>query len=476
MFSTLGDEVCKSNEDPQKGYRCFKSTSREWGHHAPFFAVVDTESECDDEKKKHYSSEIPKGCTVDFVQVLSRHGARGPTESKGENYKAVAEKIRGKIKKNPMMNGKKLRLDSLRKYDYSMVDEELTEFGMKEMENSGRRFAQRYPDLSKNHEPFIRSTSKKRVMDSADQFSKGFQAARKSATKNQKELNISQTFDTEKTTSNPLFGGHCPEFYNTRRERMTTGVEPFFSTTLSKIGARLKKDIFDGLELTNLEVLDLMELCSFDTLKTAKIPYRKSAFCNLFTDEDWKDHGYIQSLMFYYTYGPGNTLGKNQGIGFVNELIARLTKKGVVDHTTVDHKIDKDPEKFPLDRALYADFTHDIAMVSIFAALGLFKDKLPQNERQEPSYLTGFSNSWVVPFAARAYFERMTCGKDGQGGKPSADDSLIRLVINERVVKLPLCTSDKNGACKQKDFIDNTLQWARDGGDWDLCKTPEKST
>jgi hypothetical protein len=48
-----------------------------------------------------------------------------------------------------------------------------------------------------------------------------------------------------------------------------------------------------------------------------------------------------------------------QGVGYVNELIARLTNASVRDTTSVNHTLDADPATFPLGRAFYADFTHE---------------------------------------------------------------------------------------------------------------------
>ena len=65
----------------------------------------------------------------------------------------------------------------------------------------------------------------------------------------------------------------------------------------------------------------------------------------------------------------GDPLGPVQGVGYVNELLARLTGTPVADHTTHNATL-----PFPLDRALYADFTHE--MLAACATTSFLKSAL----------------------------------------------------------------------------------------------------
>ena len=71
-------------------------------------------------------------------------------------------------------------------------------------------------------------------------------------------------------------------------------------------------------------------------------------------------------------YSFGNALGPTQGVGFTNELIARLTNSPVVDGTSSNHTLDSRNATFPLSESpsLYADFSHDNDMTAIFSAMG----------------------------------------------------------------------------------------------------------
>ena len=66
-------------------------------------------------------------------------------------------------------------------------------------------------------------------------------------------------------------------------------------------------------------------------------------------------------------------LGHMQRVGYVNELLARLTHRLVSDRTQTNGTLDSDGETFPLGRGIYADFSHDNEMVAIYAAVGRFR-------------------------------------------------------------------------------------------------------
>lgn len=157
-----------------------------------------------------------------------------------------------------------------------------------------------------------------------------------------------------------------------------------------------------------------------------------------------------------------NPLGPSQGVGFTNELIARLTSKPVKDETSTNHTLDDSPKTFPLGRQLYADFSHDNDMTAIFAAMGLYNGtaQFPNNTIVEARNANGYSAAWTVPFAARAYVEKMSC--DGHSAE------LVRVIVNDRVIPLTQCGGDSLGRCTLSKFI-ASLGFARSGGDWASC-------
>ena len=104
--------------------------------------------------------------------------------------------------------------------------------------------------------------------------------------------------------------------------------------------------------------------------------------------------------MLIPTISYGQELGPVQGVGYINELIARLTGQPVQDSTQTNHTLDSSNETFPLDRTVYADFSHDNQMVAIYSAMGLFTQSAaldPSNP--DPARTWRASN--LVPFSAR---------------------------------------------------------------------------
>lgn len=139
-----------------------------------------------------------------------------------------------------------------------------------------------------------------------------------------------------------------------------------------------------------------------------------------------------------------------------------MTGKPVDDHTSVNHTLDDSLETFPLSDALYVDISHDNDMTAIFSALGLYSGPIPLSktfiDHRERS--KGYSAAWTVPFAGRAYLEKMKC----RGKK----EELVRIIVNGRVLPLEACGGDALGRCTLSKFI-RSLSFATEGGRWDLC-------
>jgi hypothetical protein len=249
----------------------------------------------------------------------------------------------------------------------------------------------------------------------------------------------------------------CTAFENTRPGVEAQGI--WLNLFAPPITARLNKNL-PGANLADYDAVQIMDLCPFDTVASPNGSV--SPFCRLFSEPEWHDYAYYQSLGKWYGYGPGNPLGSTQGVGYVNELIARLTRTPVDDHTSTNTTLDADPATFPLNRTMYADFTHDNDMTGVFAALGLYNATQPLNKtsRETPDQAGGYAASWTVPFASRMYVEKMACA--------GSAEELVRVLVNDRVISLQSCDADLLGRCTVKKFVDS-LSFARTGGLWNQC-------
>lgn len=351
----------------------------------------------------------------------------------------------------------------LREYNYTLGSDDLTTFGERQMTESGIKFYNRYQALARHEVPFVRSSGASRVIASGESFLRGFQRAKVFDPEADRQLvtpKISVIISEESGANNSLNHNTCPRF-----EASSLGdeaLEMFTAIFAPPIKRRIEASL-PGVHLLDEEVPYLMDLCAFDTVSATPDGSVQSAFCDLFTGSEWAEYDYLQSLGKYYGFGGGNPLGPAQGIGFVNELIARLTNTLVQDETSTNHTLDgAGASTFPLNRTLYGDFTHDNGMIPIFFALGLYNhtSPLPQTHVQSATNADGYSAAWTVPFGARAYIEMMQCK-----GHP---EPLVRVLVNDRVVPLNGCAVDPLCRCRRSDFIEG-LNFARSGGNWKDC-------
>jgi len=405
---------------------------------------------------------VPTGCEITFAQALTRHGARDPTLGMQALYNLTISHIQSRVAK---FDGK---YAFLKDYKYSLGADQLTEFGKQEMINHGIRFYDRYQNLARSRTPFFRAAGQERVIQSGIHFTQGFHSAKqidKDASADDPFPYKMLTIPEDEYTNNTLSHQTCPAFESGKYRTWGYHAQQHFGRKfIPKLQEKLNHDL-PGSKLDHHQVMYLMDLCPFETVAQPGA-FPLSPFCNLFTIEDWKNYDYYKSIGKYYGQGDGNPIGPTQGVGFVNELIARLTNKPVVDHTCVNHTLDSNPETFPLGKevALYADFSHDNDMISIYAALGIFNETepLPKHHRQTAQDSGGFSASWTVPFAGKLYVEKMQCRNH--------EEEMVRVLVNERVVKMKSCGADKLGLCTLNKFVDS-LSFARSDGRWDMCYT-----
>ena len=146
-----------------------------------------------------------------------------------------------------------------------------------------------------------------------------------------------------------------------------------------------------------------------------------------------------------------------QGVGYVNELIARLTGQPVQDETKTNRTLDSSPVTFPLNRTIYADFSHDDQMVAIYSAIGLFPQKKLSTTKADPKRTWRVSG--MTPFAARMVTEKLECAKG----------DFVRIFVNDALQPLDFCGANSSGLCSLDDFV-SSQKYARKNGDGDFEK------
>ncbi|KAM4064722.1 histidine phosphatase superfamily (branch 2) domain-containing protein [Hirsutella rhossiliensis] len=422
------------------GY-CPDPSPHVWGQYSPFFSAPST-----------IDATTPTDCRLTFGLVLSRHGSRFPTASKTEAYRSLLDRVQSSVQEYGV------GYEFIKDFVYGLGSDELTPLGQMELVNSGIAFLRRYQGLARDADPFIRASGSDRVVMSAQNFTQGFfDAQGRGASDPIAQILV---LPEGRAFNNSLEHGSCPAFEDGPGSDIADEKEGIWSETwATPIVTRLNENL-PRANLTLEETVFMMDLCPFNSVVTPNAT--TPGFCKLFSQDEWRGYDYFRSLGKWYGYGNGNPLGSTQGVGYVNEVIARLTGDAVRDGTTTNSTLDSSPETFPLSRKLYADFTHDNSMMSVYAALGLYNmtGDLPARHKLSPRETHGYSASWTVPFAARMYVEKMQCGHE--------EEELVRVLVNDRVVPLQSCGADELGRCKLAAFVDS-LSFARSGGLWKTC-------
>ena len=201
-----------------------------------------------------------------------------------------------------------------------------------------------------------------------------------------------------------------------------------------------------------------------------------SSFCSLFTANEWKGFELTLELEYYYDYSWGNPTGRAQGIGWLQELLARLDHHYILSsNSSVNSTLDDSGDTFPLNQKVYADFSHDDILISIMTAMSLdyFKDP-PSLTDYPPDPDRHFILSTITPFAARLITEVVGCSSadpeavsqprtyytPGQYGydASNASNKFIRMRLNDGILPLSTirggdCEGRTDGMCKLENFM-----------------------
>ena len=81
----------------------------------------------------------------------------------------------------------------------------------------------------------------------------------------------------------------------------------------------------------------------------------------------WSATHYAHSLdlFFWYDSAFGSPVARVQGIGYVQEMLARLTHTPIAVHnSSTNATLNDSPITFPLDHPLYVDATHEVVVLN----------------------------------------------------------------------------------------------------------------
>jgi len=444
----------------KKGFDLFKK----WGNLSPWYSV----------KRGAFGINsdpgAPEGCKVTGLHLLHRHGARYPT-----SYSAYGgpTKLAHRLNKAAADWTARSDLDFLNGWTYKLGEEVLTPFGRQQLFDLGISTRLKYGFLLENFTdslPVFRTESQDRMLASALNFAAGFWGI-------PYQHKYLQSITIEGHGFNNTLAPYmtCPNAnIHSKGRRGTQFLKEWANVYLKDAQGRLQKQI-DGFTFTIEDIYTLQQMCAYETVAIGF-----SRFCGLFTEEEWEGFNYAMDIIFWYESAFGSPVSRALGIGYVQELVARLTKTRIEKHnSSTNSTLDDNPITFPLDHNLYVDATHEVVVLYIITALNLtsFAANGPLPTDRIPKHRS-FRVSELAPFSTNVQFQLLSC--------PLRESEQIRVVINDAVAPLTGiegCPEDADGLCPipafvaaQKKIIANTdWDWVCHG-DWEVPAGNEWNT
>ncbi|KZL87955.1 histidine acid phosphatase [Colletotrichum incanum] len=388
---------------------------------------------------------LPAGAEIVQVQMLSRHGSRYPTLK--SNVASFGERI--------AKAGKKLKakgaLQFLNDWKYQLGHEILVPKGRQELFDSGILHSYMYSSLyNPNSKIIVRTTTQDRMLKSAEYWLAGFFGL---------EWTNNATIEViiEQDRANNSLAGYlnCP---NARKQNGgDDAANVWISNYLANATARLR-GMADGYDWTINDTYAAQTMCPYET-----VAYGFSLFCDLFTYEEWVGFSYSVDLMFAGNTAFQSPTGRAVGIGYQQEVIARLQNHTLgYSGSQINVTLDNNTVTFPLNQSLYFDFSHDTNIASILTAFGLkqFSQLLQPTEYPGPH---NFTVSHITPFGARLDIEIIKTPKPFKADRSGYDEDggetkYVHFVLNQRTVPLgwsfPECDVErKDGWCEFETFL-----------------------
>lgn len=181
-------------------------------------------------------------------------------------------------------------------------------------------------------------------------------------------------------------------------------------------------------------------------------------------------------IEYYYDYSFGSPTGRSQGLGYQQELLARLTNQYItVSNSSVNASLDNNTADFPLGRPFYADFSHDDIIISVLTSMSLdYLREVPGLHQYPPDPARHFVLSHLTPFGARLVTEVVGCAvadptavhehrtyyyPTQYGYNPAdAPQKFIRMRLNNGILPLDTirggyCEGRTDGMCAMNRFL-----------------------
>ena len=343
--------------------------------------------------------------------------------------------------------------------DGSYSNEILVAVGRQELFDSGVLHYYDYGHLYNTSTKIIaRTTTQDRMLKSAEYFMAGFFGL---GWTNNASLVVSIEGDGQ-VWNNSLAGYDNCNNSNTGRSSGGTNASITWENTYLADAVKRFNANSKGFTWNVSAVYNAQTLCPYET-----VAYGYSAWCDLFTYDEWLGFEYSIDLSFAGNVYFQSPTGRAVGIGWVQELLARLQGQLITTPTAQDNiTLDGMASTFPTNQSLYFDFSHDTNMGAILTAFGLkqFAQFLPTTG---PPVNQSLIVSHLQPFGARLDIEIITAPHPVSHARTNSTNAYsdangpqtkyVHFIINQRTVPLgvsiPECEQRTDGWCELNTFL-----------------------
>lgn len=400
---------------------------------------------------------MPPGANITKANLLHRHGSRYPTSE--SSVASFGTKIRNVTDSGTIWTGE---LSFLNHWSYTLGAEILVPRGRQELFDSGVLFYYNYGHLYNTSSHIVaRTTTQDRMLKSAEYFMAGFFGL-------EWTQNVSLVPIIEEPNFNNTLAGYfqCNDSNTYLALGGSNASAHWRNVYLADATQRLKQDS-GNYDWTISDSYNAQTMCPYET-----VAYGYSNWCHLFTYDEWLGFEYSIDLAFQGDDGFMSPTGRGIGIGYAEELYARLQGHEYnlpAGATQVNVTLDENPATFPVNQDLYMDFSHDTNIYSILTALGMqqFSDQL-SNSSITPNRNVTISH--ITPFAARVVWEQITAPQPLKATRPTGDNpsmsdyydeggqtQYIHMTISQRTVPLgfsyPECGMRDDGWCEFNTYL-----------------------
>nr|POE74651.1 3-phytase a [Quercus suber] len=398
---------------------------------------------------------LPANASIVQLNMLSRHGARYPTTGSGATQLGakIVNYTTG-VLGDVTFTG---NLSFLNDWTYKLGAEILVPVGKSELFDSGTLHQYMYGHLYPNNGKKIvaRSTTQDRMTQSAEYFLAGFFGLQWT-----QNATLVLAIEADEGTWNNTLAGYdnCANANSYQATGGTNATKAWANIYLADATERLAAQA-PGFNWTVTDTYNAQSLCAYETVALGY-----SAFCGLFTYDEWEGYEYSVDLSFAGNDAFQSPTGRAVGIGYVQEIMARLQHQHITTPMAqVNVTLDNNNRTFPIGQSLNFDFSHDTNIMAILTAFGLtqFATFMPSDHILPNRPLIV---SHMEPFGARLDIEVINTPQplnasrvDGPHYTNGGHTSYVHFILNQRTIPLgrsfPECGARDDGWCELATFL-----------------------